>query len=154
MECTELDAAQHAHWAVFPYALEEIARFTQEHEPDRELVPLLQNIRDDWTRSRATCGVLVVHSDEKSLLPILGHALLSVEQDCAGSYVHIWQANILPHVASACRRDFMDMCLVHIREWARQRELTRLRIATSRNPEVYVRRYGFTKLRTWLGMEV
>lgn len=154
MHFTELDASQHAHWAAFPYALEAIADFMQEHDPHREPVSFLQSVRDAWTQSHPSCGIFLWHRSAKDLFPIDGHLLLTAESDSDGPFAHIWQANIEPYIASYPTRDFMDACLEECRAWARKRNLPRLCHVTSRNPDAYVRRYGFTKLRTWLGMEV
>ena len=154
MHCTELDAANPTHWAIFPYALQQIEHFSRTYEPDRDIVSLSNTIKGSWVLGLPSVGIFVGHMGDKIYRPLTGHMFVTIEEDVQGKYTHFWQANVLRQYASDMRRGFMDACIDKVHDWSRARGIARIRSVTSRNPEPLIRRYGLRKTQTWMEMEV
>lgn len=143
-----------AHWQPFPHALAAIHAFSQRYEPARNADELCALVRKSWTDNDGLCGIYIIHPAPEAFLPVMGHALLTVEGDLVGHYVHFWQAEIDHDYASRISYKWMDHADELAAKWAVARGIHRLSFATSRNPKYFMRRYGYRVVRTFLEKEV
>lgn len=154
---TELVATEPVHWGVFPFAMGLVCDFCRQFEPARDVHQFYAMLRDGWTKLDPHIGIFVVHGDDKSFFPLMGHMLLTVEKAIDGLYLHLWQAQIQPQYASDMSYDFMQAAVERAKMWGRERQLTRLEFISSRHKPTqhpFVRKYGFTIERMAFSMEI
>lgn len=136
-------------WAWFPFVLARIARFCEKFDTETEPLEMVDLVRNLFCNGDPRLGLWICIANQQ----IIGHTLAMPEP--FGSehwkYCLIREAEVDPGVD--VRKETEDV-FEDVKRWANSIGLSKIMMLTHRNSEAMARRWGFTKYKTVMEMNL